>query len=316
MWLLHTSTLKLHAFVQDVPDYIILSHTWGEKEVSFDDIGKPHAKTIAGYNKIVGCCRQAIQDGFEWAWIDTCCIDKRSSSELSEAINSMYKWYWQASICYAYLSDVSSNLTWETWEEELQSSRWFSRGWTLQELLAPDTVEFYNKSWQLLGTRARLVDHIQQVTRIDKRFLLNRDIIEDANIATKFSWAAPRTTTRVEDRAYCMLGLVQVNMPMLYGEGDRAFYRLQLEIIRQTNEHSIFAWQPHSSDWQTSAVLAPSPEFFMSAADITPTASRNSVGTRTHEMTNNGLRITLPTIRIDQSRIIALLDCRDRTGSM
>ncbi|KAH7066373.1 heterokaryon incompatibility protein-domain-containing protein [Paraphoma chrysanthemicola] len=313
MWLLSATTLKLHAFTDAIPDYVILSHTWGQDEVSFDDISKCHAKTMAGYDKIVGCCRQAIHDGFEWAWIDTCCIDKRSSAELSEAINSMYKWYWQASICYAYLSDVSGNLA---WEEQLKCSRWFSRGWTLQELLAPDAVEFYDNSWKLLGTRARLVDHIQEITKIDRRFLLNRDTIRDASIATKFSWAAPRITTRVEDRAYCMLGLVQVNMPMLYGEGDRAFYRLQLEIIRQTNEHSIFAWQPHSADWQTTAVLAPSPGCFISAADITPIAARKSIETMTHEVTNNGLRITLPSIRIDQSRIIALLDCRDCTGSI
>jgi len=126
MWLLNTSTLTLRAFIGDIPEYVILSHTWGEGEVTFDDIGKPHALNMAGYNKIAGCCGLAVRDGFEWAWIDTCCIDKRSSAELSEAINSMYHWYWQATICYAYMSDVSNG---PEWEQELRESRWFTRGW-------------------------------------------------------------------------------------------------------------------------------------------------------------------------------------------
>jgi hypothetical protein len=313
MWLLNTSTLKLRSFFENIPNYVILSHTWGEGEVAFEDIDQPHARSLPGFNKILGCCRLAIRDGFEWAWIDTCCIDKRSSAELSEAINSMYNWYWQSSICYAYLSDVMPG---GEWEQELESSRWFTRGWTLQELLAPDVVEFYNEAWSMLGTKSKLLEVIARITRIERRFLLSRTTIQEATIATKLSWAALRKTTRVEDMTYCLLGLVQVNMPMLYGEGARAFFRLQLEIIKQNNEHSIFAWEPVQRDWQMTAILAPSPRCFEHLARIRPTVSKKPVAATTHEVTNNGLRITLPILSVGHDRCIALLDCEDEVGSI
>lgn len=211
----------------------------GEGEVAFENIEKPHALHMAGYNEIIGCCKLAVRDGFKWAWIDTCCIDKRSSAELSEAINSMYKWYWQAAICYVHLSDISIKTN--DWIQKLENSRWFQRGWTLQELLAPDVFEFYDDAWDFIGNKTNLIKHVQRATKIGREFLLSREAIKDASVGTKFSWAASMQTTRPEDMAYCLLGLVQVNMPILYGEGDRAFYRLQLEIIKKTNEHSIFA---------------------------------------------------------------------------
>jgi hypothetical protein len=311
MWLLNASTLKLHSFFENIPEYVILSHTWGEGEVAFEDIDKPYARNMTGYNKIVGCCRLALRDGYEWAWIDTCCIDKRSSAELSEAINSMYDWYWQAAICYAYLSDIIAG---EEWNQDLETSRWFTRGWTLQELLAPDIVEFYNAAWIFLGTKAKLLTIIQKATRIDPKYLLSRETIKDASVGTKFSWAALRKTTRLEDMTYCLLGLVQVNMPMLYGEGGRAFHRLQLELIKQSNEHSIFAWEPLQKEWQMTEVLAPTLLCFENAANIAPTASRRPIAATTHEVTNNGLRITLPSIAIGGDRSIALLDCQNEAG--
>jgi hypothetical protein len=313
MWLLNTSTLKLRSFFENIPNYVILSHTWGEGEVAFEDIDQPHARSLPGYKKILGCCKLAIQDGFEWAWIDTCCIDKRSSAELSEAINSMYDWYWQSSVCYAYLSDVTEG---DKWKQELESSRWFTRGWTLQELLAPDVVEFYNHAWSMLGTKSKLLKVLERVTKIERKYLLSRESIQEASIATKFSWAALRKTTRVEDMTYCLLGLVQVNMPMLYGEGNRAFYRLQLEIIKQNNEHSIFAWEPILEDWQMTAVLARSPRCFENPAKIQPTVSKKPITATTHEVTNNGLRITLPSLPVGHNRCIVLLDCEDESGAV
>jgi hypothetical protein len=146
MRLLSTETLILHSFFQKIPPYVILSHTWGDDEVTFEDIDQDHAKGMQGYRKIAKCCEQAVRDGYEWAWIDTCCIDKRSSSELSEAINSMYKWYWDSEICYALLSDVGLD-HFDGDDDWLEHSRWFSRGWCLQELLAPAVVEFYNAEW-------------------------------------------------------------------------------------------------------------------------------------------------------------------------
>lgn len=306
MWLLDATTLELHAFFVDIPEYVILSHTWGAEEVTFDDIGKPHARHMAGYSKIAGCCRLALRDGFKFAWIDTCCIDKRSSAELSEAINSMYSWYWRSAICYAYLPDV---FTGDSWQYEMRSSRWFTRGWTLQELIAPEIVEFYNEAWEWLGTKARLIDIVEDVTKISPRVLLDRTIIRQSTIASRLSWAALRKTTRVEDMAYCLLGIMGVNMPMLYGEGDRAFYRLQLEIMRQSNEHSIFAWQAPSQEYTTSSVLASSPAWFEGSSSVQLTRLGKSAEAKTHEVTNNGLRIALPCIKIGQDRVIGLLNC-------
>lgn len=314
MWLLNTTSLKLRAFVEHIPDYVILSHTWDQEEVTFDDIHKPHAPRMAGYAKLKGCCELAVRDGFEWAWIDTCCIDKRSSAELSEAINSMYRWYWQAAICYAFLADVSPVRN-DHWQWELRASRWFKRGWTLQELLAPDVVEFYSSSWSLLGTKSGLLHHIKEATKIEAKFIVNREAIKRASVATKLSWASLRQTTRAEDGAYCLLGLVGVNMPMLYGEGNRAFYRLQLEIIRQTHDQSILAWQPEVGEWHTNAVLAPSPTYFRSSARFQPSVVPKSAIGSAYEMTNNGLRIDLPCIKMGQDRLIAILDCEQDLGA-
>lgn len=329
MWLLNTTTRKLHNFLNnDIPAYVILSHTWGEDEVSFDEIDQPHASMKAGYGKIVGCCRLAANDGFHWAWIDTCSIDKRSSAELSEAINSMYKWYWEAAICYVYLSDVDSGCKGgisSIFEKEgrtkpfergerrysFERSRWFTRGWTLQELLAPEVVEFYDAQWTPLGTKVKLVHEIAKITRIEPSFILDRETIKAAIISTKFGWMAFRETTREEDMAYCMLGIMHVNMPMLYGEGRRAFYRLQLEIIKQTNDHSIFAWE---TERRTGSILASSPSFFQDSMSVQPAYSREPSEITTYEITNNGLRIELPVVRVDQDRSVAMLDCMDQRG--
>ena len=306
MWLLDTRTLKLRHFITDIPDYVILSHTWGNDEVGFHDIAQPYAKDMAGFSKISRCCAQAVQAGFEWVWIDTCCIDKRSSAELSEAINSMYRWYWNAAICYVFFSDLAGG------DSYLQSSRWFNRGWTLQELLAPETIEFYNSDWRFLGTKTSLVEGIFAATRINKQCLLDRTAIKNTSIAAKFSWASGRVTTREEDMAYCLLGLVQVNMPMLYGEGRDAFYRLQLEIIKQNTDHTIFAWAPMHLPFGSLGFFASSPAHFANAAGFRPNA-RQKRQPATYEMTNHGLSITIPCIR-RRAGIIALLDCSDSDG--
>ena len=166
MRLLNTKTLTLHNHFQKIPKYVILSHTWGDGEVTFEDIHQDYAKHMPGYNKIVRFCEQAVRDGYEWAWNDTCCIDKRSSSELSEAINSMYTWYWDAEICYAFLSDFNLD-RFDITDISLEGIRWFSRGWCLQELLAPGVVEFYNAEWVCLGTKSSAVSNISELTGID-----------------------------------------------------------------------------------------------------------------------------------------------------
>ncbi|KAJ8113703.1 hypothetical protein OPT61_g4222 [Boeremia exigua] len=311
MRLLNTRTLKLHYFVADIPEYVILSHTWGEEEVLLEDIDKPEVCKMIGYTKILQCCQQAKEDGFEWVWIDTCCIDKKSSAELTEAINSMYKWYWEAATCYAYLADVT-----DVDDSSFERSRWFTRGWTLQELLAPSIVEFYTQNWRRLGSRIKLANRLACASNIERCYLLDRRLVSTASIATRFSWASLRQTTRPEDIAYCLLGLVGINMPMLYGEGAHAFHRLQLELIKQSNEHSIFTWHIHGSPSHASfsAILAQSPEPFQSSANIRSIYPYRPAANMNFEMTNSGLRISLPCVPISQNRMVAILDCENGDG--
>ena len=193
-----------------------------------------------GWNKIFGCCKEADTFGFSHVWIDTCCIDKSSSSELSESINSMFSWYKNAGLCVAYLSDVSSGNT-----KEFGDSKWFLRGWTLQELIAPDDVWFYDKNWEFLGARSALTPKISSVTLIS-RVVLDKNSQSKMSlfsVAARLSWAAARKTTRAEDRAYSLMGIFGINMPTIYGEGEQAaFFRLQVEIFKALPDHSIFAW--------------------------------------------------------------------------
>ncbi|KAL8699616.1 MAG: hypothetical protein Q9201_005910, partial [Fulgogasparrea decipioides] len=186
MRLLNTSTLSLHEFHDGkIPRYAILSHTWGAKEVTFQDFDKPSSKTLAGYTKIVSCCTLALSDGWQYLWVDTCCIDKKSSAELSEAINSMYRWYQDAQVCYAYMVDVTrSKYDLSLPIEDFCKSRWFRRGWTLQELLAPENVVFYDEYWEELGTKCSLQTEIFKATRIDSKYFVNPT---RASVATKMS---------------------------------------------------------------------------------------------------------------------------------
>jgi hypothetical protein len=266
---------------------------------------------MAGFQKVRRCCEQAIQDGFEWAWVDTCCIDKRSSAELTEAINSMWKYYWQAAICYAYLSDVpeSASMDKDSILERFKRSRWFTRGWTLQELLAPAVVEFYDSSWTILGTKSSLLDIIAIVTRIDELSLRTRTKIKKASVAQKFSWAANRETSREEDMAYCLLGLLNVHMPLLYGEGKRAFQRLQLELMTQSNEHTLFAWEAPGADMLSVGVLCSGPLGFLNSGGVRRTATMSEAPS--FAMTNKGLIMNLPCIKhpTHPTQIIALLNC-------
>jgi len=246
MRLIDVETFRLRTFVgKNIPPYAILSHTWGpdNEEVSFQDIttGKFESRGD-GTRKLMGCCLQAKRDGFAYAWIDTCCINKDSSTELSEAINSMFRWYAKAGMCYAYLADVSPGNDHRDGSSGFFASRWFRRGWTLQELLAPEEVRFFDSDWGLIGTKEDYSHEIELITGISRHFLLAWDDFHQASVAQRMSWAACRETTRIEDMAYCLLGIFDITMPMIYGEGDRAFRRLQQEIIRACPDHSILAW--------------------------------------------------------------------------
>ncbi|KAK5651138.1 hypothetical protein OQA88_13232, partial [Cercophora sp. LCS_1] len=183
------------------------------------------AQSRRGYEKVADACALAVQDGFEYLWIGTCCIDKSSSAELSEAINSMFRWYRDAEVCYAFLSDVDADENPHSEASSFRKARWFTCGWTLQELIAPGVVYFYGAGWKQIGSRETLLDLIVDTTRISASYFTTGDLTR-FSAAQKMSWAAERQTTRLEDQAYSLLGLFDINMPLLYGEGERAFQRL------------------------------------------------------------------------------------------
>lgn len=281
MRLLNTTSLDIEDFVgSDVPKYAILSHTWDNHETTLQEwtayrkllhhhihrsLPRPKPR---GHAKIEGFCQVARSDGHEYVWIDTCCIDKTSSAELTESINSMFQWYKRASACYAYLSDfgdLEESITSlpsrhiedchpTSFYEAARNCRWFTRGWTLEELIAPCDVRFYDGAWRPRGTRDAHSRDLEAITSIDYSVLLgprNRECVAPAeySVADRMSWASSRRTKRSEDIAYCLLGLFDVNMPLIYGEGMGVFRRLQEAIMRNSNDLSILAWgMSHTSE--------------------------------------------------------------------
>jgi hypothetical protein len=220
----------------DMPKYAILSHRWGAEEVTYNDLLDGTGKSKAGYGKIQFCGEQARRDGLQYFWVDTCCIDKSNAVEYQHAINSMFRWYRDATKCYVYLLDVSrpravlADNTNESWESSFRNSEWFRRGWTLQELIAPVSVDFFCKDKELLGNKVSLERHICEVTGIPAR-AIRGSRLSDFTVAERFSWTECRETTYKEDKAYSLLGIFDVYMPLIYGEGkDRALARLREEI--------------------------------------------------------------------------------------
>ncbi|KAI8633251.1 heterokaryon incompatibility protein-domain-containing protein [Xylariaceae sp. FL1651] len=269
MRLLNVKTLKLEDFLSDRkrPKYAILSHTWLEEEVLFNHIETLELSALEklkGFAKVKGSCARAQADGYNYIWIDTCCIDKSSSAELTEAINSMWSWYRQSDICYAFISDTKKGD-----KNSFRKSRWFKRGWTLQELIAPDKFKFYDQDWEDLGGRVTMAPILSEITGIDENVLSRNhqvghthdiqpgnllcavcgvptsidEILRNICVASKMSWSANRETTRGEDRSYSLLGLFGVNMSLLYGEGEAAAWvRLLNEVIRKTRDQSVLAF--------------------------------------------------------------------------
>jgi Heterokaryon incompatibility protein (HET) len=229
-----------------IPRYAILSHTWGAdgEEVTFKDLIKGTGKSKAGYQKIRFCGEQAATDGLQYLWVDTCCINKSSSAELSEAINSIFRWYHNAGKCYVYLSDVSisgsikNNQVSQTWEPAFQKSRWFTRGWTLQELIAPTSVKFFSVEGERLGNKKLLERQIHEITGITAQALQGSPL-SHFSVNKRISWAAKRETKREEDAAYSLLGIFDIHMPLIYGEGrEKALGRLHKEIRESLTDKS------------------------------------------------------------------------------
>lgn len=217
----------------------------------------------------------------------------------------MFRWYARAVKCYAYLEDVDvKSLDPATFATKFRQSHWLSRGWTLQELIAPEVVEFYDRNWYAINAKTDMISVLEYVTRIPEAVLRNRHALTRCSIAQRMSWAAMRQTTRIEDEAYCLLGIFDINLPLLYGEGRKAYQRLQEEIIRAsaTVDHSILAWKipdawsiwsfdhfDENSPVEASTLLAPSPWCFRDAQDIISWANPQA---ETFEITKTGLRIT------------------------
>ncbi|KAK4618071.1 Vegetative incompatibility protein HET-E-1 [Fulvia fulva] len=321
MRLIHVYNLELRGVV-DPPPYAILSHRWTNKELSYQayhgciNQDSPTSRKVLNFCKAIRAANTTRQDGeplLEWAWVDTCCIDKASSSELSEAINSMWSWYEKSASCYAYLVDVP----WCENRAELlanfRESNWFRRGWTLQELLAPKKVIFYTSDWQIIGFSpgsnlqdVEMLEALCTASGIDLPYISHAQSIFSACVAEKMSWASGRTTTRSEDTAYCLLGIFGVHMPLLYGEGEDAFIRLQQEIIRQSNDESIFARRLPASgkshftqsfaQGARSGLLACHPAEFAGCANIRVV---DRVPRRPFQVTQKGLDLHGPAVEIE-----------------
>lgn len=304
MRLLDTTTFELTSNSPSVfkqEGYAILSHRWVGSEITFQQLGKHvDALRAAGTTflespqeeKIRGACQTARDKGIKWMWIDTCCIDKSSTSELSESLNSMFQWYRDAKLCITYLSDVvrKGGGMEDFTNDAGHPSVWFSRGWTLQELLAPRHLEFFDKNWDYIGNRAEFAELIERITNIQSRYLKDQttDDFRTACVATKFSWIANRDTERTEDMAYSMLGLFGVTMDPRYGEGWGAFIRLQKELVSLLRDESLFAWKmprvdaglqllsgvppaQHQDEWRENewGLLASRPAWFKDCGQMT-----------------------------------------------
>ncbi|KAL2759798.1 hypothetical protein ACRALDRAFT_2077213, partial [Sodiomyces alcalophilus JCM 7366] len=307
MHLINVSTVQLDWFldVDQAPPYAILSHTWGEGEVTFQDFTSPDrdgARAKTGFRKIELACQQAARDGLTHAWVDTCCIDKTSSAELTEAINSMFTWYQKSAICYAFLTDVTACDPFFAEADDdpdpssavssaLSRTRWVTRGWTLQELIAPRALRFYDVAWTPRGTKAGLSASIARITHIEEAVLRGERPLDSVPLAHRMAWAAGRKTTRVEDMAYCLLGIFGVNMPLLYGEGERAFVRLQEEIMRESSDTSLFAWRAAPAGPRFRGILAASPAEFAGAAELE--ADLDPAMDEEFAVTNKGVRTPL-----------------------
>lgn len=296
MRLLDTATFEMVSGEQSTfkeEGYAILSHRWVGREITFEQVqtlasqlNSEAMQPTAQLAKIRGACDRAREQGLRWIWIDSCCINKASTVEEAEAINSMFRWYRDATLCITYLGDVRYSAG-SPKDEMFRSvegrgpSVWFSRGWTLQELLAPRAMQFYDMDWRSMGTKAELADILAYITRIDVSYLTGEKHFGTACIASKMSWLASRTTARVEDMAYSMLGIFNVIMTPQYGEGTGAFMRLQHLLLSTLTDESLFAWKlPQDQPLQTFTVpsgwesgewglLAPSPPCFRDSDRLT-----------------------------------------------
>ncbi|KAI1797106.1 heterokaryon incompatibility protein-domain-containing protein [Ganoderma leucocontextum] len=336
--------------------YAILSHVWSREpgvEQTYHDIVRiqgdvrraritdptiPADEVLRrASSKIRNACRYALSDGLPFIWIDAPCIDKTSSAELSEAINSMYEWYRLSTVCYAFLHDVDADE--DPYEADefgkassFRLSVWHTRGWTLQELIAPATVVFLSRDWRMIGGKHRLADVVQDVTGIDASILTHSRPLDTIPVARRMFWASKRQTTRKEDEAYSLMGIFGVHIPTIYGEGPKAFLRLQEEILKQIPDQTIFVWYRHAPasigveprDDTHDSLLASSSAHFALSGDI-KTIPKAVLARKlgipelpptTYIVTSEGIRVTFPLRPIAPSVDIGVLACEDADGNL
>ncbi|KAJ9161556.1 HET-domain-containing protein [Coniochaeta hoffmannii] len=314
MWLINTKTEKIQ-FVADpeLHQYAILSHTWRrDGEPTFQDYKdyknsqatstSPSARrTVAAgrvikderFAKVRETCRLARARNIPFVWVDNVCIDKSSSAELTEAINSMFRWYKNAAVCFAYLADLPAGPK-KNLQQALSLCHWFTRGWTLQELVASRVVEFYDEAWNLRGDKHELCELVSSITRIDEDVLRDSSLLRNIPVARRMSWASTRQCTRVEDVAYSLLGIFDIHMPLIYGEGDKAFIRLQEAIAQDTTDLSLFAWTSRDSTYKRQnyhGLFARSPVDFLNCDRLLRILSPVTL-TEEYAITNKGIRLT------------------------
>jgi len=308
MWLINVNTIELEEFkYDDIPEYTILSHRWQKDEVTYNDMKSADRKHKLGYCKIVQTCRLTARMGLKYTWVDTCCINKNSLVELADAIKSMFKWYRRAQLCIAFLYDVGQR------NHQFAGSSWFTRAWTLQELIAPHIVKFYDGNWDFLGTKKDLVTDLSAITAVDLAILDGSQGVRRFSVAQRMSWAVGREAERPEDTAYSLLGLFDVEMPLLYGEGQqKAFLRLQKTIIADSDDQSIFAWDIGSHFQEYSGGLLATSALCFARCGKTVRRYHDRDLKSGFVVTNAGVNIELLTIPYSMNTSLAILACGEK----
>ncbi|KAL8855447.1 MAG: hypothetical protein Q9178_007917 [Gyalolechia marmorata] len=334
--LLNVESFTLQQFKdEECPPYVIISHRWAEdpsQEVVYDDMAQPPKlrssrlkSKPASASKITQACQKVLEHTngeITHLWLDTVCIKQDNPMELSTAINSMYRLYEEAKVCFAYLSDFPS-----TEVQTLGQSDWFNRGWTLQELIAPREVQFFDRDWRLLGDKWDLRKELTSRTNIDKKYLIDSMFKNFASVSKRMSWMVGRRTTVPEDTAYCLLGIFDVNMPLLYGEGKkRAFRRLQEEIMKHSDDQTLFVWRSEDLASEVcTGLLAPTPDWFRTTGNYRRSFRSYSLCNEPYHMTNKGVAIyvrlhDVPIDRMDEfigkivGTHVGALACEDDRG--
>lgn len=283
------------------------------------DVRRVHATPSTFESRVhenQGRMRPGQKDDCEYLWIDTNCIKKSDPLELNEAIASMFRWYREAGVCYAYLADVPDGAVAVDKRGQLTvsstfvNSMWFARGWTLQELLAPKNVVFFSQNWRPLGSKNTLQHPLAQITGVPTDYLVGNKPLWAASVAERMSGMSKRVTQRAEDMAYSMLGIFDIFMPFSYGDGTGAFLRLQEAIMKKIDGHSIFCWEwDHTVDPSWVSVFAPSPRAFANSAKYSPKLWDNGDAATPYYIRNGGLSIALPLVQTaDPSVVLAMLD--------